>query len=139
LIGEIISRFERKGLKIIGMKMMSVDNVKLDEHYGKYSDKPFFVHLKKFMQSSPVVAMVWEGVEAVSAVRLIAGSTKGREADAGTIRGDLSMSLQTNVIHVSDPKEDPEAEIKRFFGDDELFDYEKIDMFYLYSPDELES
>lgn len=139
LIGEIISRFERKGLKIVGMKMMSIDDLKVEEHYGKYKDKPFFAHLKKFMQSAPVVAVVLEGIEAVAAVRLIAGSTKGREADAGTIRGDLSMSLQTNVVHVSDPHENPEEEIYRFFNEDELFQYTKIDIEYLYSPDEIKN
>ena len=138
LVGEIIGRFERKGLKIVGMKMISIDDLKVEEHYGKYKDKDFFKHLKKFMQSAPVIAMVLEGVDAVSAVRLITGATKAREADAGTIRGDLAMSLQTNIVHVSDPEEDPEAEINRFFKKDELFDYKKIDMLFLYSPDELE-
>ncbi|MBD3238208.1 MAG: nucleoside-diphosphate kinase [Candidatus Moranbacteria bacterium] len=137
LIGEIIGRFERKGLKIIGLKMISVDDLKIEEHYGKYMDKPFFKHLKRFMQSAPVIAMVLEGVEAVSAVRLIAGATKGREADAGTIRGDLAMSMQTNLVHISDPEEDPEAEIKLFFQNKELFDYERVDLNFLYSPDEL--
>ncbi|MBU2025159.1 MAG: nucleoside-diphosphate kinase [Patescibacteria group bacterium] len=137
LVGEIISRFERKGLKIIGMKMISIDDLKVEEHYKKYVGKDFFSHLRKFMQSSPVVAMVLEGVEAVSAVRLITGATKGREADAGTIRGDLAMGIQTNILHVSDPAENPKQEIKRFFTEDELFDYKKIDMSYIYSPDEL--
>ena len=120
------------------MKMMSISDLKLEEHYGKYKDKPFFKHLKRFMQSAPVIALVLEGVEAVSAVRLIAGVTKGRAADAGTIRGDLSMSMQTNVVHVSDPNENVDEEIYRFFNEDELFAYEKIDIEYLYSPDELE-
>lgn len=138
LIGEIIGRFERKGLKIVGLKMISIDDLKVEEHYNKYLDKGFFKHLKKFMQSSPVVAMVLEGLEAVAAVRLITGATKAREADAGTIRGDLAMSLQTNIVHVSDPQENPEEEIKRFFKESELFDYKRIDMHFLYSPDELE-
>ncbi|MBD3245263.1 MAG: nucleoside-diphosphate kinase [Candidatus Moranbacteria bacterium] len=138
LIGEIISRFERKGLKIAGMKMMSIDDLKVEEHYKKYVEKPFFRHLRTFMQSSPVIVMVLEGVEAVSAVRLIAGSTKGREADAGTIRGDLAMSLQTNLVHISDPEENPQEEIDRFFSQDELFDYKKIDRDFVYSPDELD-
>ncbi|MEA3273257.1 MAG: nucleoside-diphosphate kinase [Patescibacteria group bacterium] len=138
LIGEVISRFEKKGLKIIGMKMISINDLKVEEHYKKYTEKPFFKHLKNFMQSAPVVALVLEGLEAVSAVRLITGSTKGREADAGTIRGDLAMSGQTNLVHVSDPEEDPPQEIKRFFKDEELFTYKKIDMHFLYSPDELE-
>lgn len=139
LVGEIISRFERKGLKVIGMKMMSIDDLRIEEHYKKHQDKPFFTNLKNFMQSSPVVVMVLEGIEAAKAVRLIAGSTKGREADAGTIRGDLAMSGQANVVHASDPEENPEEEIMRFFNTDELFHYQKIDEAYIYSKDELEA
>jgi len=138
LIGEVIGRFEKKGLKIIGIKMVSINDLKVEEHYKKYTEKPFFKHLKKFMQSAPVIALALEGIEAVSAVRLITGDTKGREADAGTIRGDLSMSGQTNLVHVSDPEENPPKEIKRFFKDEELFEYKKVDMHYLYSQDELE-
>jgi nucleoside-diphosphate kinase len=137
LIGEIIHRFERKGLKIIGMKMISIDDLNVEEHYKKYVNKPFFKSLKDFMQSSPVIALALEGLEAVSAIRLITGDTKGRDADAGTIRGDLAMGGQTNLVHVSDPNEDPASEIKRFFKDKELFQYKKVDMRYLYSPDEL--
>ncbi|MBD3300592.1 MAG: nucleoside-diphosphate kinase [Candidatus Moranbacteria bacterium] len=137
LVGQIISRFERKGLKMVGMKMMKISDLKIEEHYGKYKDKPFFKGLKNFMQSAPVIAIVLEGLEAIEAARFITGSTKAREADAGTIRGDFAMGLQTNLVHVSDPKEDPEAEIKRFFGAEDLLDYDKIDFRYLYSSDEL--
>ena len=136
LLGEIIGRLERKGLKLAGMKMISIDDLKIEEHYSHHVEKPFFASLKQFMQSSPVVCMVWEGIEAVPAVRLIAGETKGAEADAGTIRGDLSMSVQANVVHVSDSVENAELEIKRFFKDDELFDYKKLDLEFVYYGDD---
>jgi len=135
LVGEIIGRFERKGLKIVGMKMMELDDLKLDEHYEHHKDKPFFGNLKRFMKSSPVLLMVLEGAEVVKAVRIIVGSTRPIEADSGTIRGDLAMT-NWNLVHASDPAEDPEAEINRFFNPEELFDYKKIDFEFIYSEDE---
>lgn len=136
LLGEIIKRFERKGLKIIGLKMVNMDDVLLDKHYAHHKNKPFFDNLKKFMKSSPTVMIVLEGLGAVSAVRLITGATKGREADAGTIRGDLAMSGQCNIVHASDSHENAEKEIYRFFNNDELFSYEKTDFGFVYSEDE---
>ena len=138
LLGEIIHRFERKGLKIIGMKMLTMDDALMKEHYGKYQDKPFFGGLKKHMSKSPIVAMVVSGVRALTATRMIVGNTKGYEAQAGTIRGDFSLSIQSNLVHASDPEEDPKAEIKRFFKDKELFDYQRIDFDLLYGEEELE-
>ncbi len=132
LLGEIIHRFERKGLKISGLKMIQLDDVLLQSHYGKYADKPFFEGLKKYMSSSPIIAIVLSGRRAISAVRTIVGSTKGYEAAAGTIRGDFGMSVQSNLLHASDPTEDPEVEIKRFFKPDELFQYQKIDFDLIY-------
>jgi len=126
LVGEIIGRFERKGLKIIGMKMVQLDDLKLEEHYSHLKDKPFFGDIKKFMKSYPVLLMALEGVQVVQAVRLIVGSTNAVEADAGTIRGDLAMSNK-NLVHASDSLENAEAEVKRFFNEDELFDYAKLD------------
>ncbi|MBI2024588.1 MAG: nucleoside-diphosphate kinase [Candidatus Harrisonbacteria bacterium] len=136
LLGEIVTRFERKGLKIIGMKMVRLDDVLLKEHYGKYADKPFFAGLKRFMSSSPVIAMALSGIKAVSTVRYIVGQTRGYEADPGTIRGDFGMSQQANLVHASDPSESPEEEIKRFFKREELFEYKKIDFEFLYAEDE---
>ena len=136
LLGEIISRFERKGLKIIGLKMIKMDDVLLKEHYGKYEDKPFFEGLKNYITSSPMVAMVLSGIRAVSTVRVIVGPTKGYEAPAGSIRGDMSMSIQTNLIHASDPSENPEEEVKRFFSDEELFSYKKIDFEWIYGDED---
>ena len=105
LVGEIIGRFEKKGLKIVGLKMMVLTDEILDEWYVHHKDKPFFGGLKGFMTSSPIVAMLVEGVECIDAVRIITGATKARAADAGSIRGDLAMSQQLNLIHASDSPE----------------------------------
>lgn len=137
LLGEIISRFEKKGLKIVGLKMMKLNDTLLEEHYFHHKDKAFFRDLVNFMESSPVVALVLEGVEAIEAVRLICGPTIGRKADAGSIRGDFSMSQQHNIIHASDSKENAEKEIWRFFNQDEIFDYQKIDFYSVYAPEDL--
>ncbi len=137
LLGEIIHRFERKGLKLIGLKMVEMDEKLLQEHYGKYVDKPFFKGLTEHMSRSPIVAMVISGVRAISAVRLIVGNTKGYEAAPGTIRGDFSLSIQSNLVHASDPEENPEEEVRRFFSKDELFDYQRIDFNLLYGEEEL--
>jgi len=126
LVGEIIRRFERKGLKISGMKMVQLDDLKLDEHYAHHKDKPFFDDLKSYMKISPVILMVLEGPEVIDAVRLVVGSTRGVEADAGTIRGDLAMTNR-NLVHASDSLDTAKEEIARFFGEDDLFNYEKID------------
>ncbi len=136
LLGEIIHRFERKGLKIVGLKMVRIDDAKIVEHYSHHADKPFFAGLKQFMQSSPVVMMVLQGYEAIDAIRLIVGPTKGRAADAGSIRGDFAMSVQYNIIHASDSDESAKAEISRFFTDAELFDYDKMDFEWIYGSDE---
>jgi nucleoside-diphosphate kinase len=138
LVGEILGRFERKGLKIVGMKMMKLDSAILKEHYSHLADKPFFPRIETFMSGWPLIGLVLEGLEAVESVRLIAGETMGRKADAGTIRGDLSMSIQANVIHASDSVENAEIEIKRFFKDDEVFDWERSDLSFVYAEDELE-
>jgi nucleoside-diphosphate kinase len=89
LLGQIIHRFERKGLKIIGVKMVEIQDLEVEEHYAHHKDKPFFDSLKEYMQSSPVVMMVISGINAIGATRLIVGPTKGYEADAGSIRGDF--------------------------------------------------
>ncbi|MCD6471126.1 nucleoside-diphosphate kinase [bacterium] len=138
LLGEIISRFEKKGLKIVGLKMIKLSEEILEEHYAHHKDKPFFRDLVEFMKSSPVVAMVLEGIEAVESVRLLVGPTLGRKADAGSIRGDFSMSQQHNIIHASDSLETAEKEIYRFFNENEIFDYQKIDLPAIYSKEELE-
>ena len=136
LLGKIIERFEQKGLKIVGLKMMRLDDVLLDEHYAHHKDKPFFESLKKFMKNSPVAVMVLEGLEAVKVARMICGATSGRQADVGTIRGDFSMSTQANIVHASDSAEMAEKEIWRFFNADEIFDYRKIDFEHIYGEEE---
>jgi nucleoside-diphosphate kinase len=135
IVGEIVTRFERKGLKIIGMKMMYLKDTLVEEHYSHIVDKPFFPRIKKFMTSSPVIVMAVAGIRAIDSIRLIVGVTKSYEADAGTIRGDYALSMQSNVVHASDSKENAEAEIKRFFSDDEIIDYEKVDTKFIFSDD----
>ena len=138
LLGEIIHRFERKGLKIIGLKMIEMNDKLMNEHYGKYADKPFFKGLTGHMSKSPIVALVISGVRALSAVRILVGATKSYEAAPGTIRGDFGLSVQSNLIHASDPEENPEEEITRFFDKNELFNYQRIDFDLLYGEEELE-
>ncbi len=134
LIGEIIGRMERKGLKLIGMKMMTLDSALLAAHYAHLTDKPFYKGLEEFMKSSPVVAMAWEGFECVSSIRTLIGATNPREADAGTIRGDFSIGTGRNLIHASDSPENGVAEIDRFFTKEELFDYDKSEYMHIYEP-----
>jgi len=126
-VPEIIHRFERKGLKIVGMKMAQLGDVTLEEHYAHHKEKPFFAGLKKFMKSSPVVMIVLSGINAIAATRLIVGPTRGYEADAGSIRGDFALSGQSNIVHASDSSEAAAEEIKRFFSSEELFDYKRND------------
>jgi nucleoside-diphosphate kinase len=133
LLGEVIHRFERKGLRIVGLKMIHLNDALIEEHYGHLKDKPFFAGIKSYIKSSPIVAMALSGIGAVNAVRIIVGPTKGYEAAAGTIRGDFSMSTQSNLVHASDSLETAAVEIKRFFKDEELFDYKKIDFETVYS------
>lgn len=138
LVGEIIGRFERKGLKIVGIKMTQLTSEILKEHYSHIADKPFFPRIEKFMSGWPVIVMVLEGLEAVDSVRLITGETMGRKADAGTIRGDLSMSIQANVVHASDSVENAQKEVARFFTEEEMFSWERSDLEMVYAEDELE-
>lgn len=137
LIGEIIHRFERKGLRIAGMKMIQLDDDILAEHYGHLKDKPFFGLLKASMMKTPVVAMCLEGVDAIAVVRYITGYTNGRKADPGTIRGDYCMSNQQNIVHASDSPEAAEAELKRFFRPEEIFDLGDLNLSRLYAADEV--
>ena len=123
LIGEIISRFERKGLKLVGLKMVNMTDEMLSEWYVEHKDKSFFGELKQFMGSMPIVSMVWEGVDAIPVVRKLVGTTLGREAEAGSIRGDFGMSQQFNLIHASSSAEDAQREIDIVFDEDELIQY----------------
>ncbi len=137
LIGEVLKRFERKGLKVVGMKMMTLDEAVLREHYSHIADKPFFPGVSSFMQSSPVIALCLEGLEVVAAVRKIVGITKAREAEAGSIRGDFAMSVACNVVHASDSVDTAKAEVPRFFKSDEILSYSKGEYESVYMGDEL--
>lgn len=133
LVGEIIKRFEQKGLKIIGMKMMHLTDVLLAEHYAHIADKPFFPRIQKFMKSAPVIVVALSGAGAVAAIRTIVGPTKAFEAAGGTIRGDLAMSMQSNVVHASDSVENGRDEIARFFKQEEILEYQKLGEEVVYS------
>lgn len=123
LLGEIISRVERKGLKLVGMKMFQPDAELLEEHYAHLVGQSFYDELSEFMRQTPIVAICVEGPDCVATLRRLCGPTKANEAPPGTIRGDLAMSVQSNLIHASDSLETAEVEIQRFFAKDELFDY----------------
>lgn len=136
VIGEIIHRFERKGLKLVGLKMISLDDALLDEWYAHHKDKPFFAGLKSYMKSYPVVAMVWEGLDCVATIRTMVGVTKARDAAAGTIRGDFAMSQQYNLIHASENAEIAAREEKLMFNNSEIFSWEKTLDTHVYIDDE---
>lgn len=136
LAGEILARFEDKGLKIVGMKMKHLEDAELEEHYSHLKDKPFFPALRDFMKHSPSLVLCLEGNGVVDAVRLMCGPTHGLQAAPGTIRGDYSMSIQQNVVHASEDEAAAETEVKRFFTASELFDYPRIDMEMVYSVEE---
>ena len=135
LLGECVARFERKGLKLVACKMVWLDDKLLDVHYAHHKARPFFPRLKQFMKTSPSLATVWEGVEAVKVVRDLVGVTNGRNALPGTLRGDLSVSTQSNLVHASDSVETAEAEVKRFFRKEEVFEWKRIEALY-YADDE---
>lgn len=135
LIGEIISRFEKKGLRVAGLKMMQLDDAILAEHYAHLVDRPFFPGLKESMMVTPVIALALEGVDAIEVVRQMAGPTNGRKALPGTIRGDYSMSGQQNIVHASDGPETAAAELARFFRPEEIFEWKSPLERSLYSDD----
>ena len=136
LVGEIIHLFERKGLHLCGLKMMQLSDELLSEHYAHLAAKPFFQRVKDSMMTAPVVALALEGVDAIEAVRALAGPTNGRLAAPGTIRGTYCMSFQENIVHASDSEETAAVELKRFFRDDEIFDWKQCMFDYLYANDE---
>ncbi len=136
LVGEVTARFERKGLRLCGMKMMQLTDGILDEHYAHLASKPFFQRIKDSMMAAPVVCCCYEGVDAVETVRTMTGSTNGRKAAPGTIRGDYGMSFQENIIHTSDSPENAVTELARFFKPEEIFDYKPAAFQFLYANDE---
>ena len=136
LIGEIISRFERKGLKLVAIKMIQLEDSIVEEWYAHHREKPFFPKLKGFMQQTPIVAMVWEGLDAVDTIRKLIGVTKGREAEGGSVRGDLAMSMSNNLIHASDSEAAAEKERGLLFSAAEIFAYTSALEFLIYSDEE---
>jgi nucleoside-diphosphate kinase len=125
LIGEVIARLERRGLQLVGMKLMRISEELAGRHYAEHREKPFFRGLVEFITSAPVVAMVWEGPGAVAMVRTMMGATNPANAAPGTIRGDLAVSFGMNVIHGSDSTESAAREVSLFFGDGELIAWER--------------
>lgn len=123
LAGQIISRFEMRGLKLVGMKLMAMSRELAEKHYGEHVEKPFFEELVSFITSGPVVAMVWEGPDAINAARETMGVTKPVEAKPGTIRGDFGMVVNRNLVHGSDGEESAKREIALFFDEEELVDW----------------
>lgn len=136
IVGDIITRFERKGLRIVGMKMMFMTDEIVNEHYAHLVERPFFPYLKSSMQAAPIIACCLEGAEAVDTVRLLVGPTNSRKALPGTIRGDFSMSGEQNVVHASDSVENAVIEIDRFFAPGELYDYESAVTQFEYGGEE---
>jgi nucleoside-diphosphate kinase len=132
LIGEIISRLERKGLKIVAMKMLRISKELAQEHYAEHRAKPFFSSLVGYITSAPVVAMVVEGKNAVKVVRKLVGATNPSEAEPGTIRGDFGLDLGRNVVHASDSVMSADREIRLFFREEEILDYERESDVWIY-------
>ncbi len=127
LMGEIIGRFEKKGLTILGMKMIQLDDALITEHYGFLADKPFFPAIVSYMKSSPIVAMAIRGSNAVSTIRTMSWSTNPVDALPWTIRGDFALSIDGNIMHASDSVETANEELERFFKKEEIFEYKRLD------------
>ena len=121
MVGAIITRFEKKGFTLKALKKIQLNEQILKEHYAHLVDKPFYPEIVKFMKRTPVVVMIWAGENAIDEVRRIIGSTDPKKANLGTIRGDLALAVDENLIHGSDSPENAALEIKRFFKDEEIF------------------
>ena len=132
LVSNIIGRFETKGFTLVGMKFMAVSRELAEKHYDVHRERPFFAGLVDFITSGPVVAMVWEGDGVIASARKIVGATKPLEADPGTIRGDLGVTVGRNIIHGSDAPETAQAEIALWFSDAELVSWEPAAKGWLY-------
>ena len=132
IVGQVVQRFENKGLKLIAAKFMRIDEALAAKHYGEHIGKPFYEPLVKFITSGPVLAMVWEGTDSISIVRTTVGKTNPADAGPGTIRGDFGMTTGRNIIHASDSPASAEREINLFFNDKEILEYTRIDEVWLY-------
>lgn len=124
IVGEVLSRLEKKGLNLIAMKMMKISDELASNHYAEHKEKSFFKELTSYITSGPVVAMVWQGDNCVQIVRKLVGATKVEEAQPGTIRGDYCLHTPHNIIHASDSDESAKREINLFFKEDEIIDWE---------------
>ena len=134
LMGEIISRLERRGLKLAAMKLMRLDQAKAEEHYGEHVERPFFRGLVDFITSGPLVAMVWEADGAVEIVRNTMGATNPKDSPLGTIRGDLGVNIGRNLVHGSDSVESAQREIALFFQPAEILDYARSNDSWITEP-----
>jgi nucleoside-diphosphate kinase len=133
LVGELVGRFERRGLHLVGLKLITVARPVAEQHYAEHRERPFFEAVIDFLTSSPVVAAVWEGPNAVSMVRVMMGPTNPASAPSGTIRGDFGIDIGQNVIHGSDSPSRAEEEIQIFFRDDELISWERDGTRWIFS------
>jgi nucleoside-diphosphate kinase len=132
LIGEVIARLERRGLKLIAAKFMTVSNELAEKHYAELKDRPFFPGLIKFITSGPVMAMVWEGPNAVATIRATMGATNPANAQPGTIRADFACDVSNNIVHGSDSPENGVREINLWFSPEELQSYSRTSETWLY-------
>jgi len=131
LAGAIIGRCEAKGLRLVAMKMQIISRDLAERHYAEHHGKPFYEGLVQFITSGPTIQMVWEGPDAVRAVRKLNGATHGLEADVGSIRGDFAVNTRNNLVHAADSVETAQREIDLYFDEDELWDYEMPDAQWL--------
>ncbi|XP_066545298.1 nucleoside diphosphate kinase, mitochondrial [Amia ocellicauda] len=127
LVGQIVQRFEQRGFRLVGLKMLKASDDLLSQHYHDLSKKPFYPNLLRYMSSGPVVVMVWEGHNVVRTSRMMVGNTNPAEAHAGTIRGDFSIHISRNVVHASDSVEGAQREIQLWFSRKELTDWDCCD------------
>jgi nucleoside-diphosphate kinase len=125
-MGEIIGRFEKRGLKLIGMKFIQMSQQLAEQHYAVHKERPFYNDLVEYITSGPVVAMAWEGKEAIAAARATIGATNPVAATPGTIRGDLGMEIGRNLVHGSDSPENGEKEVNLFFGTNEIVNWQRV-------------
>lgn len=132
LMGQVLSRFEEKGLQIVAAKLMHISEDLAKEHYGEHSEKPFFGGLVEYITSSAVLAMVIQGDDCISLIRKMVGATNPKEADLGTIRGDFALDMGRNIIHASDSPQSAEREIALFFDETEIVEYEMPDTNLIY-------
>lgn len=132
LMGQVLSRFEEKGLQIVAAKLMHISEDLAKEHYGEHSEKPFFGGLVEYITSSAVLAMVIQGDDCISLIRKMVGATNPKEADLGTIRGDFALDMGRNIIHASDSPQSAGREISLFFDESEILEYEMPDTKLIY-------